>query len=53
MFWLGILSDLGQSVHETTNEANKDGRYTAESDRCVEEDESTEGDRKLVQGADH
>jgi hypothetical protein len=50
---LAVLSHLGNSVDDTTDETNKYSRHTAEGNGCIEEDESTESDRELVQGSDH
>jgi hypothetical protein len=50
---LDVLADLGQSVDETTDESDENGRYTAEGDGGVEEDQTAERNGELVQGTDH
>jgi hypothetical protein len=50
---LGILSYLGQSVDETTDETDEDGGDTAKGDGGIEENQTTDGNGELVQGADH
>lgn len=47
------MASLGPSENETGDEANKDGGDTAKSDGGVEEDETADGDGKLVEGANH
>jgi hypothetical protein len=50
---LAVLSDLCERVDDTTDETDEDGRYTAEGDWGIEEDQSTESNGELVQGSDH
>lgn len=50
---LAGLANLGNSIHDTANEANEDGGYAAECGGCVEEDQTANGKRKLVQSANH
>lgn len=50
---LAVLSDLGERIDDTTDEANENGRHAAEGDGCIEEDKTTESDGKLVQSSDH
>lgn len=47
------LRNLGVGEDETTDEAESDGRNAAERDRGVEEDETADGNGKLVQGSNH
>lgn len=48
-----VLSHLCECVNDAANEADKDGGNTAESDRRIEEDQSTESNGKLVQSSYH
>lgn len=50
---LGVLLDLGNSVDNAGHEADDNGRDTGEGDGSVEEDQTRDGDGKLVQGTDH
>lgn len=50
---LAVLSHLRNGVNDATDETDKDGRHTAKSDGCIEEDESTKSNRELVQGSYH
>lgn len=47
------LSDLGPGVDETADEADDDGRDTAECDWGGEENESADSDWELIEGSDH
>lgn len=47
------MAGLGPGENETGDEADKDGSNTTESDGGVEEDETADGDGKLVEGANH
>lgn len=47
------LSDLCPCVHNAADEADENGRYTAECNRRIEEDETADGDWELVKSADH
>lgn len=47
------LFDLGEGVDETGNESEEDGGDREESHRRIEEDQAGNGERKLVEGADH
>ena len=58
MSWKGVLgfrvlSNLGQSINNTTDESNKNRRYASKGNGCIEENQAAECDGELVQGADH
>ena len=44
------LPNLGHGIHDTADEAHKDGANAGESDGRVEEDEAREGNWELVKG---
>lgn len=48
-----LLAGLGPGENETGDEADKDGGDTAKGDGGIEEDETADGDGKLVEGANH
>jgi hypothetical protein len=50
---LGVLSEFGERVDNTADEADKDGRNTSESNRRIKEDQTTQRNGELVQSTNH
>lgn len=50
---LAALADLGNSIDDTADETEEDGRDAAKGDGCVEENETADSDGKLVESTDH
>lgn len=50
---LSVLLNLGDGIHNTTDETNNDGGNTGEGDRSIEEDQTGQSNGKLVQRANH
>ena len=47
------MADLGDGIYNATDETDEDGGDTAEGDGRVEEDETADSNRKLVERTDH
>lgn len=47
------MANLGPGKDKPTDETQEDGSNTAEGDGSIEENETADGDRELVEGADH